>query len=297
MRLPHFFTRPHFFKRHVWPLLRDPIVGFFNNGDLSRGASIAYYTIFSIAPILLIATAVAGLAFGYDAARGAVVAELSGIMGKSSAAALQALLQGARFSNSSLLATAIGVVTLSITATGVLVELQTALNAIWQVEPAGSITSSIVRARLLSLGLLATLGFLLLVSLVISAALQAASDYLSLNWGGVVPMLRAFNAFVTFVLITLLFAAIYKVLPDRDIAWADVAVGAIVTTFLFAAGKYLISLYIGTSAVASAYGSVGSILVILLWIYYSAQIFLLGAEFTWVYAQRRRGGVPPPPTN
>lgn len=274
--------------QRAWSLLRDTLVSFFADDALSRGAAIAYYTIFSIAPILLIATSVAGLVFGYQAAQGAIVQQLSGLMGHNSAATLQALLQGARFKGTSIFATIIGVITLGLTATGVFTELQTGLNVIWRAQPKGSVTGALLRARLLSLGLLAALGFLLLVSLIISAGLDAVSAYLSARWEGVVPMLRAISAGMSFVLITVLFAAIYKVLPDCEIDWADVVIGAIATSLLFVAGKFLISLYISRSAVASSYGSAGSLLVILLWIYYSAQIFLLGAEFTRVFADQRR---------
>lgn len=274
--------------KRAWSLVRDTLVSFFNDDALSRGAAIAYYTIFSLAPILLIATAVAGLVFGYQAAQGAIVNQLSGLMGHGSASALQALLQGARFKGASLLATAIGVVTLLFTATGVFTELQTGLNVIWRAQPKGSVTGALLRARLLSLGLLAALGFLLLVSLIVSAALDAVSAYLSAEWEGVVPTLRTINGGVSFLLITVLFAAIYKVLPDCKVEWTDVALGALVTSLLFLAGKFLIGLYISNSAFASSYGSAGSLLVILLWIYYSAQIFLLGAEFTRVFAEHRR---------
>ena len=295
--------------QRAWSLVRDTLVSFFNDDALSRGAAVAYYTIFSIAPILLIATAVAGLVFGYQAAQGAIVQQLSGIMGHGSAAALQALLEGAHFKSTSIFATVAGVVTLGLTATGVFTELQTALNIIWRATPEGSVTGTLLRARLLSLGLLAALGFLLLVSLIVSAGLTAISTYLSGRWAEAVPMLRDINAAASFVLITVLFAAIYKVLPDCKIAWADVAIGAFVTSLLFVAGKFLIGLYISNSAFASSYGSAGSLLVILLWIYYSAQIFLLGAEFTRVFADRRRAAnvratsqspqqttAPPPPT-
>lgn len=283
-------------RSHAWPLLRDTGYGFFEDNALSRGASIAFYTVFSMAPILLIAIAGAGLFFGYDSARGAVVSQLSGLMGSVSASALQSLLEGARYKGSGVLATGIGVVTLAITATGVFAELQSALNVIWRAEPQGSMTSAMLRVRLLSLGLVASLGFLLLVSLVISAALTAASTYLTGEWAGAAPMLKLVSDGIAFLMITVLFAAIYKVLPDREIAWADVAIGALVTACLFSVGKYLITLYIAKSAIASSYGSAGSVLVILLWIYYSAQIFLFGAEFTRVYAERRRGGAPPPLT-
>jgi membrane protein len=272
----------------AWALLRDSVVEFFNDNALSRGAALAYYTAFALAPVLLIAIAVAGLVFGRDAAQGAVVQELSGVMGEESAAALQTLLKGAfHHPGSGWLATVLGGVTLLITATGVFVELQSSLNAIWKTEPAGFTTSEIVKARLLSLGILAALAFLLIVSLLFSAALQAVGTYVSLLSTHLQAVLIAGNVFVSFVLLVLLFAAIYKVLPDRNIAWRDVGVGAVVTAALFSIGKFAISFYIGSSAIASSYGSASSLIVLLVWIYYSTQIFFLGAEFTKVYAQSR----------
>jgi membrane protein len=280
--------------RLAWHLARDTVTGFFADDALSRGAAISYYTVFSLAPVLLIAIAVAGLFFGYQAAQGAIVQQLSGLMGQEGATALQNLLQGARHRGSGLLATGIGIVTLAITATGVFAELQTSLNSIWKAAPPRSITVAMVRARLLSLGLIAALGFLLLVSLAASAVLQAAGAWLAAYASGLHEAIRLINGAISFALITVLFAAIYKVLPDRAIGWGDVMIGAVVTALLFIAGKYLIGLYIGSSAVASSYGSAGSLLVLLLWIYYSVQIFLLGAEFTKTYAGLRRSGRPPP---
>lgn len=271
-----------------WELLRDTIVAFFSDNALSRGAALAYYTVFSLAPILLIAIAVAGPVFGRAAAEGAVVRELSGLMGRESAQALQELLKGAFFHRGTgYLATAIGVLTLLITATGVFVEMQSSLNAIWKAEPAAFTTSEIVRARLLSLGLVGALGFLLVVSLILSAGMRAAGGYLDLVSLRFRVVLQFGNFMLSFALLAFVFAAIYKVLPDRRIAWRDVGVGAVVTAVLFNIGKYAISLYIGGSAIASAYGSAGSLIVILVWIYYSVQVFFLGAEFTKVYASRR----------
>ncbi len=282
MRMPR---RLHY---HAWTLLRDTVIEFFNDNALSKGAALAYYTAFSLAPVLLIAIAVAGLVFGRAAAQGAVVAELSGVMGQESAQALQALLQGAfRHPGSGWLATVFGGITFLITATGVFVELQSSLDAIWKAEPAGFTTSEIVKARLLSFGILAALAFLLIVSLLFSTALHAAGTFLSLVSGHPQAVLIAGNVVVSFVLLCLLFAAIYKVLPDRDIAWRDVGVGAVVTALLFSVGKFAISFYIGTSAIATSYGSAGSLIVLMVWIYYSTQIFFFGAEFTKVYARLR----------
>ncbi|MEO8715951.1 MAG: YhjD/YihY/BrkB family envelope integrity protein, partial [Acetobacteraceae bacterium] len=216
-----------------WELLRDTVVAFFMDNALSRGAALAYYTVFSLAPILLIAIAVAGVAFGRAAAEGAVVRELSGLMGRESAQALQALLKGAFFHRGTgYLATAIGILTLLITSTGVFVEMQASLNAIWKAEPAAFTTSEIVRARLLSLGLVAALGFLLVVSLIFSAGLRAAGDYLNLISARFQVLLQVGNFVLSFALLSVVFAAIYKVLPDRRIAWRDVGVGAVATAVL-----------------------------------------------------------------
>jgi membrane protein len=272
--------------RTVWTLLRESVNAYVEDNALSRGAAIAYYTVTSLAPVLFIVIAIAGLVFGEDAARGAIVRELSGLMGRQSALLLQDAVKSASGRFSGVVATIVGVVTLVITASGVFGEMQTALNAIWRAEPRGTTVSRLLRARALSLGLVGALGFLLLVSLVISAILTALGGYVNeyVPFGAQILMLL--NAVISFVLIAALFAAIYKVLPDKNLQWRDVLVGALVTALLFTAGKFLIGLYIGSSAIASSYGAAGALVVVLLWIYYSAQIFLLGAEFTKVYSAR-----------
>jgi membrane protein len=225
--------------------------------------------------------------FGEDAARGAIVAQLSGLMGVESAAFLQTVIASAANRSSGMLATALGVVTFLVIASGVFGEIQTALNAIWKAEPRGTTVSRLIRARAASLGLVATLGFVLLVSLVISTLLAAFGSYVNAFLPFGAAILAVLNFLVSFTLIAALFAAIYKVLPDKQLEWRDVVVGAIVTALLFTVGKSLISLYIGSSAVASSYGAAGALMVVLLWIYYSAQIFLLGAELTKEYAATR----------
>lgn len=243
---------------------------------------------FALAPVLLIALAAAGLLFGKAAARGAVVQELSSLMGTDSAKAIQALLQGAfHHPGNGFLATAVGVVTLLVTATGVFAELQNSLNEIWKAEPAGFTTTEIIRVRLLSLGLIGALGFLLIVSLIMSTLLRAIGGRLAEIAPNATTLIVYANGIGTFILLSFMFAAIYKVLPDRWISWRDVGVGAVMTSLLFTVGKFLISLYIGGSAIASAYGSAGSVIVLLLWVYYSVLAFLLGAEFTKVWATRR----------
>jgi membrane protein len=273
----------------MWRLLKQTAVAFIEDEALSRGAAIAFYTATSIAPILLIVIAIAGLAFGRDAAQGALTMQIGSLMGQQTADVLQSAVANASGRSSGILATVIGVVTVMVTASGVFVEMQSALNAIWKAKPQGGTVSQLLRARALSLGLVAALGFLLLVSLAVSAALTAFGNYLNamLPFGKII--VEALNALISLVLIAVLFAAIYKVLPDRPIGWRDVIVGAVVTAVLFTIGKSLIGWYIGGSAVASSYGAAGALIVLLLWVYYSAQIFLLGAEFTKVYANDRAG--------
>jgi membrane protein len=269
-----------------WKMLKETVLAFISDEALSRGAAIAFYTVTSIAPVLLIVIAIAGLAFGRDAAQNAITAQLSGLMGQQTAEVLQNAVASASGKTAGVVATIIGIITLMVTASGVFGEIQTSLNAIWKAEAKGTTVSRLIRARAASLGLVATLGFLLIVSLVVSTALTAFGNYLD----SVLPfgkfILTLLNTVVSVMLISLLFAAIYKVLPDRHLEWRDVVVGALVTAILFTVGKSLISWYIGSSAIASSFGAAGALIVLLLWVYYSAQIFLLGAEFTKIYANR-----------
>ena len=272
--------------RQGWRIIKDTVYGFVEDEALSRGAAIAFYTATSIAPVLLIVVAIAGLAFGQDAARSAITGQLSGLMGDQTAQLIQTAVASASKKSSGTIATLVGLVTLILTASGVFGEMQSALNAIWKAKPSGATITRLIRARAVSLGLVAALGFLLLVSLVVSAMLTAFGNQLNalLPFGKLI--LSAINFVISFVLITVLFAAIYKILPDRPLAWRDVIFGAIVTTLLFTAGKSLIAIYIGSSATVSSYGAAGSLIALLLWVYYSAQIFLLGAEFTKAYTNR-----------
>lgn len=269
-----------------WRLLKQSVLGFIDDNALSHGAAIAFYATTSLAPILLIVVAIAGMAFGHEAAQLALSAQIAGLMGPQSAELLQATIENASQKEAGTLASILGLVTLFVAASGVFGEMQLALNEIWKVKPRAATISRLVRARIASLGLVAALGFLLLVSLVVSAAISALGDVINayLPFGTVI--LSAVNGIVSFALIALLFAAIYKVLPDRSLQWRDVGLGAVVTGFLFTIGKSLIGWYIGTSAFASSYGAAGALLVVLLWVYYSAEIFLLGAEFTRAYSVR-----------
>lgn len=262
-------------------------MAFIDDDALSRGAAIAFYTATSIAPILLIVVAVAGVVFGRDAAQGAITTQFGGLMGKQAADVLQSAVASASNKSAGTLATVIGLVTVIATASGVFSEMQSALNTVWKAQPEGTTVSRLIRARAASLGLVASLGFLLIVSLAASAALTALGDYLNslVPFGKLIA--SALNTIISIGLLSVLIAAIYKVLPDRPIAWRDVLVGALVTAILFTAGKSLIGWYIGSSAVASTYGAAGGLIVLLLWVYYSAQIFLLGAEFTKAWADSR----------
>jgi len=270
-----------------WHLLRDTISGFVEDEALSWGASIAYYTLFSIAPVLLVVVAIAGLAFGRDAAEGAIVGQLSGLMGHQTAVALQGMVESAARPREGTLATLIGLVVLFIAVSGVFGEVQSAMNAIWKAEPPETSTfTRLMRARLVSMGLVVTAGFLLTVSLAASAALSGFSAYLKAVFPAVQPILGVVDIVLSALLIGGLFAAMFKILPDTDIAWRDVAIGALTTTVLFEGGKYAIAFYVGQSNVASSYGAAGALIVLLVWIYYSAQIFLFGAEFSRAYARR-----------
>jgi membrane protein len=268
----------------AWNLVKESVNAFVDDEALTRGAAIAFYTVISIGPVLFIVVALAGLVFGEDAAQGAISRQLGSLMGQQSADLIQTVIQNAAERSAGFLAAAIGVITLVITASGVFTEMQYTLNIIWRAEPRGTTLSRLIRARATSLALVGTLGFLLLVSLVVSTLISALSNYINAYLPFGYAVLQTLSFLMSFGLITLLFGAIYKVLPDRNIEWHDVLIGALSTALLFTVGKSLISLYIGSSTIASSYGAAGSLIVVLLWIYYSAQIFLLGAEFTKVYA-------------
>jgi membrane protein len=268
-----------------WHLLRQAASQWSDDDGPSRGAALAYYTVFSVAPMLLIAVAVAGLIFGVEAARGELVSQLSGLMGEEGARAIEALVRSAAKPHEGIAATAVALGALLIGATTVFAELQDALDHIWQLPSQRSKGLwRLISTRLLSFGMILGVGFLLTVSLVLSAVVAAMGK----RWGpalGDWPVIaEALNFGGGFLLVTLMFAMIYKVMPRTPVRWRDVWIGAGVTALLFTIGKSLIGLYIGRSGVTSGFGAAGSLVVLLLWVYYSAQIFLLGAEFTHAYA-------------
>ncbi|HEX3274467.1 MAG TPA: YihY/virulence factor BrkB family protein [Gemmatimonadales bacterium] len=278
----------------LWWVLKHAFIGWWADNVPRLGASLAYYTLFALAPILVIAIGVAGVAFGPEAVRGEVVGQIRGLVGEQGAVAVQSMLQGAAKPSAGVLPTAIGLITAFLGATGAFIELQTALNAIWRVQPRPGVNlGAFVRQRLISFGLVIGVGFLLLVSLLVSAALAAFNRYLGSRFPGLTVLWEASNVIVSLGVVTLLFAMVYKILPDVRLGWRDVWVGALVTAGFFSIGKQVIGLYLGTSSLASTYGAAGSVVVLLVWVYYSSQVVLLGAEFTRFYVERFRGAPPP----
>jgi membrane protein len=281
--------RPRTLKlSRVISLVRKGAEIFIAKNAPSRGAAIAFYAATSLAPILLIVIAVAGAAFGDEAARGAVFAQFRGLLGPDGADLLERTIASASAQRANLVATLIGIGTLILTASGVFLELEDALNDIWGVRHEGGVLSGLVRARLASLGLVAALGFLLLVSLMVDAGLAALGDVVNARWPAGVSVLAVLNFLVSPILIAILFAAIYKLLPAKPLAWPYVIFGAVLTAVLFQAGKFLISLYLGNYGIASSLGIAGALLGLLLWVYYSAQIFLFGAALTKAHYDRSR---------
>ncbi len=278
----------------AWELSREAFSSWIDDYGQSMGAALAYYTVFSLAPLLLIVISVAGLIFGAEAARGEILGQLRGLMGDDAARAVQGLLESVSEPAESTVATVVGLGVLLVGATTVFAELQDALDRIWRAPSRGKPSGvwALLRARFLSFGMILGIGFLLIVSLVFSAALAALQTWWDPWFGGWAILANVFNQVISFGLTTAAFAMIYKIMPRVHIHWPDVWVGAAVTALLFTLGKYLIGLYIGKSGVTSSFGAAGSLVVVLVWVYYSAQIFLIGAEFTWVYAHTfgsRRG--------
>jgi membrane protein len=272
--------------RITWSLVRDSALGWVNHNAARTGAALAFYTVFSLAPILLLSIAIAGLFFGEEAARGEIFEQIRDLIGPAGASAVQLVVQNASESRAGALTTVVSVFTVLIGATTALVELKAGLDKIWDVPPERRQGFwYFVRTRLLSFGVILALTFLLLVSLVLSAGLTALENFsrgehffsLALDW---------LNTAIAFLLVAALFGTIYKVLPSIRIAWRDVVVGALVTAALFSVGKYVIGVYIGNSGLGFTYGAAGSIILLLVWVYYSTQIFLFGAEFTRSYAQQ-----------
>lgn len=273
-------------------LLKDSVIAWFDDGCPKLGAALAFYTIFSLAPVLIIAISIAGFVFGPDAAQGHIVAQIQALIGREAAQTVQSMVENAHRSQSGTVATILGFATLLIGATAVFGELQDAFNLIWRSKPkAQNFWLTILISRLLSFSLIIAIGFLMLVSLIASAAITAFAGYLQAVAGATGPFLSLVNSATSFVILAVLFTLLFKILPSAYVAWRDVWLGGLITAVLFGIGKWAIGLYLGNSAIASTYGAAGSLVVLLLWIYYSAQILLFGAEFTRVHATHRNAAV------
>lgn len=284
--------------KDYFDLTRNSITAWTEDRASSLGAAIAFYTAFSVAPLMIIIIAVAGSVWGEEAVRGELIQQLSSLVGSDAASGIQALIRNADRPAQGIAATLISVGVLVWGATRVFAELQSALDRIWEV-PASAQARGIwltIRARLLSFGLVLGLAFLLLVSLVISTALAALGQWAGGFFPGMETLLQAINTIITFFITTVLFAMIFKYMPQARIAWKDVWIGALVTAVLFEIGKILIGMYVGKSTSVSVLAAAGSLIILLIWVYYAAQVFLLGAEFTWIYARHygsHRDGPPP----
>ncbi len=286
-RLVHFSPAALTYLGRVYRVLADSAIAWIDHRGASKGAALAFYTLFSMTPILVLAIAVAGYFFGAEAAQGEIVSQLQGLVGPNGAQAIQAILAAARDPASGLVAALVSGILLLVGATSVFTELKNSLDDLWGIEqPLQSGFMALVRTRILSFGLILVLAFLLLISLIVSAALAMFARYAGDIWSNSAAALVTLSSLISFSVIACLFAIIYKMLPNVVLAWRDVWTGALVTAALFSLGKYAIGLYLGNSAVASGFGAAGSVIALLLWVYYSAQIFFLGAEFTRQYALR-----------
>ena len=276
---------PSHWVRRLKIVLIESVNSWIDHRASSKGAALAFYTLFSMTPILVVVIAVAGYVFGAEAAQGEIVAQMQGLVGPNGAQVIQALLAAARDPASGLIAILVASALLLLGATSVFAELKGSLDEMWGLgKPSRSAFGVLLRTRLLSFGLVLVLAFLLLVSLVVSAALSMFERYAGGALGGSVVVLAPISSFISFGVIACMFAVIYKTLPDAPLSWRDVWIGAAFTAGLFSLGKHVIGLYLGNSGVSSSFGAAGSVIALLLWVYYSAQIFFLGAEFTRHYA-------------
>jgi membrane protein len=278
-------------------LLRDALSQWWAHNPTELAAALAYYTVFSLTPLLTIAIAIAALVFGQDAAQNQIVGGLAELIGEASAKAIQETLRAASMNKETgSLAAIAGTVVLLLGAAGVVGQLQQSLNYIWEVKVRSSSGwRMFIRDRLFSLALVLAIGFLLLVSLVVTTLLSAVTAYFSEFYRGSSILWQAVDGIVSFIFVTILFGLIYKILPDVQLTWRDVAIGATITSLLFTVGKFLIGFYLGHATIASAYGAAGSFITLLVWVYYSGLIFFYGAEITQVYATQYGSGVVPTP--
>jgi membrane protein len=271
----------------VWQLLTDTVRACINDDIFSQGAALSYYTFFAIAPLFVIALAVAGFWFGEETARKELFGQLNQLVGKEGGDAIQSVVTAASKSQAGFWATVLAGGTLVVAAMGVFVQLQNSLNKIWKVTPKlGTGLRNFIRHRMLSFAMVLGVGFLLLVSLICSASLAALGNFIGDYVTGKEVFLKTLNFAISLGIITVLFTMIFKFLPDVKIAWRDVWLGGFITALLFNLGKFLIGSYLGRSTLASVYGTMGSLVVMLVWVYYSAQILFFGAQFTFVYTSK-----------
>lgn len=283
------------FFKDIWKILVGSFNGFMNDRCFKLCAALSYYTLFSLAPLLLVLIYLAGKVYGAEAFEGKVFEEIHGFIGAEAAAQVQEIIQNAAIKGNSPWAIIVGLITLFIGATGVFIEIQDSINLIWRVKakPQKGWLKMLTN-RLLSFSMIATMGFLLIVSLVINGLVTALSERLKIYFEDItVFLVQAFNLALTFIIITVLLAIIFKFLPDVKIKWKQVRAGAIFTALLFMLGRYAISLYIDKIGPGSTYGAAGSLIVILVWVYYAAAILYFGAEFTQVYAEKHGGRIEP----
>jgi membrane protein len=278
----------------AWTLFRKGVDDFFDDDPFEKAAAVSYYTLLALAPLLLVVMAMAGMVFGREAVEGQIVAEMRGLVGEKGAEAIELVIQNASSPEKSLVSMALGVLMLLIGASGVFIQLQSALNRIWDVAaaPKRSALWAFLRHRLISMAMVFGLGFLMLVSLIVSAVLSA----ISARYETVLPwafVWHTLNALGSMIVITLLIAMIFRFLPDVRLKWRDVWLGALVTALLFTLGKSAIGAYLGRASIGSSYGAAGSLVVLVVWVYYAAMIFFVGAEITHVYGRWRERRIRP----
>jgi membrane protein len=282
--------------KSIWNFIKDVFEKFIDDKAPKLGAALSFYTIFSLAPLLIIAISVAGAIFGRRAARGEIVGQIEGFIGEEGARIVQTTLRNSSYTHEGGIALVISLLTLIIGSTIVFVDLQESLDMVWKVKPkpGQNFIKGLLKDRIRSFAVVVGTGFLLLLSLIVSTVISALNDYISEQFFALpVYYLQLSNLLISLFIVFLLFMLIFKVLPDVKIEWRHVWVGALVTAILFVFGKYLISLYLSTSSLSSTYGAAGSLVVLLLWIYYSSQILFLGAEFTQVYVEKYGSGIKP----
>ena len=279
----------------IGKLLRETFTKWDAHDALTQGAALAFYTLFSLVPILVLVIWMAGAVFGQDAVQGQIVHQFAVLMGEKQSLAVQEILTTATGQNAGWLAEAIGIVTLVLAATAAFVQLQISLNLVWEVAPKpGPLIHAMVKKRIVSFALVIGIGFLLSVSLALSAAIQSMREYTAARLPLPAPVLEGGHILTSFIIFAALFAAIFRILPDAKIEWRDVWLGSVVTSFLFSVGKYVIGLYLGHTSLTSSFGSAGSLVLVILWVYYASLILLFGAEFTRVYSLRVSATSPQP---